>query len=293
MFKRIFSRSAEKKPAVSHFAADESNSPLSRIRLNISRETFNYSKFSKAYSNDAFVGISLLMLIKAYFVKNLQPNKHCVKNAIYSRVPALKWLQTYNLKEYLIADILSGIAVAIVHIPQSMGYAVLATLAPVYGLYTSFFPVLFYWIFGTSRQISMGTFSVVALMVGNNLADMEPKYVPPVGFNYTAYHLNQIANVTNKVDASNFVSLNRDQARVLIVMAHAFWVGAIQMGMFLFQLGFLTNYLSESLLNGFVNGCAVHVFTSQIKLLFGVSFTSYVGAFKIPKVSAFSNLIFV
>ena len=253
--------------------------------VEISREAYNYPRFSKAHAVEVFAGFSFLAYLAEYYKKNLQLNKKCAKNALYSRVPALKWLQSYNIREYLIADLLAGCAVAIVHIPQSMGYALLATLAPIYGLYTSFFPVLIYWIFGTSRQISIGTFAVVSLMVADNLAEMEPKYVPPVGFNYTQYGENVRANVSNGgIDPSNFLSMNRDQARLMIVMSHSFWVGAIQLVMFLLQLGFLTNYLSEPLLNGFLNGCAVHVFTSQLKFLFGVKLIPYVGILKIPKV---------
>ena len=67
-------------------------------------------------------------------------------------------------------------------------------------------------------------------------------------------------------------------------MAHAFWVGVIQCILFLFQFGFMTSYLVEPFLNGFLTGSAVHVGTSQLKFLFGVKLTGYAGIFKIPKV---------
>lgn len=89
-----------------------------------------------------------------------------------------------------------------------MAYSLLATLPPIYGLYTSFFPVLIYWIFGTSKHISIGTFAVVSLMVAANLADLEPKYAPPVDFDPK--------NPNNTIDTSNFLSLNREKARLMI-----------------------------------------------------------------------------
>ena len=160
----------------------------------------------------------------------------------------------------------------------------MASVPPVYGLYTSFFPVLMYSIFGTSYHISLGTFALVALIVASTLNDLDAKYVPPSSFNQTLYEYNSAHNIPNSVDASNFVSLNRERARILIVMANAFWVGLIQLGMAFFQLSFVTSFLSEPLVNGFVSGSAIHVLTSQLKALFGFKITTYNGALKIPKV---------
>ena len=126
------------------------------------------------------------------------------------------------------------------HIPQGMAYSLLASLPPIYGLYTSFYPVLIYWIFGTSKQISIGTFAVVSLMVASTIADLEPKYVPPIGFDPLSLN----ATTTN-----NYLSLDRNQARVMIAMANTFWVGVIQFLMSITQLGFITFYLSEPLVN--------------------------------------------
>ena len=128
------------------------------------------------------------------------------------------------------------------HIPQGMAYSLLATLPPIYGLYTSFYPVIIYWIFGTSRQISLGTFAVISLMVAGTIADLESKYVPPVGFNASL-------NTTDPNIVKNYLSLDRNQARVMIAMANAFWVGVIQLAMSIFQLGFITSYLSEAMIN--------------------------------------------
>ena len=168
------------------------------------------------------------------------------------------------------------------HIPQGMAYALLANLPPVYGLYTSFYPNLVYWLFGTSRHISIGTFSVVALMVGTVVSSFDGKYVPPANFNRNAYESDRNGS---RLDASLFLDDNPERARVMIASANALCVGLIQLLMFIFQFGFLSSFLSEPYNNGFITGCAVHVFTSQIKQIFGLQLTGHVGLFKIPKVN--------
>lgn len=57
-------------------------------------------------------------------------------------------------------DLIAGITVGIVHVPQGIAYAILTGVEPIYGLYTSFFGVLFYMIFGTSKHISIGWFLI-------------------------------------------------------------------------------------------------------------------------------------
>lgn len=81
-------------------------------------------------------------------------------------VPILQWLPRYSLKENLHADVVTGLTVGIMVVPQGMAYASLAGLEPIYGLYSCFFPALTYMFFGTSRHVSIGTFAVASMMVG-------------------------------------------------------------------------------------------------------------------------------
>lgn len=120
----------------------------------------------------------------------------------------------------------------------------------------------------------MGTVAVLSLMIGNMLRKLEPTYVPLVGYNSTESN-----------ESNQFLSEDRVTAQIMIVMANAFWVGIIQIIMFFLQLGFVTSYLSEPLVNGFLTGSAVHVLTSQLSLLFGITLTGYSGILKIPKVN--------
>lgn len=70
--------------------------------------------------------------------------------------PFLKWIPHYSVRRELPLDIISGCTVAIMHIPQGMGYALLANIPAIMGIYTAFFPVLAFFLFGTSRHNSMG-----------------------------------------------------------------------------------------------------------------------------------------
>lgn len=122
---------------------------------------------------------------------NVQPFK-----VFLSIFPVFSWLSRYSIKRDLISDMISGFTVGVMHIPQGcsmtttqfvfmmfetrkfvfydvilgMGYAMLASVPPIIGIYTAFFPVVIYFIFGTSRHNSMGTFSVISIMVGKVVA---------------------------------------------------------------------------------------------------------------------------
>lgn len=78
------------------------------------------------------------------------------KSCVTSVVPSINWLRDYRWKESIMSDIISGLTVAIMHIPQGMAYALLGNVPPVVGIYMAFFPVLVYFLFGTSRHVSMG-----------------------------------------------------------------------------------------------------------------------------------------
>lgn len=80
--------------------------------------------------------------------------------------PILKWLPRYQLKDWILGDVMSGLIVGILLVPQSIAYSLLAGQDPIYGLYTSFFSSIIYTLLGTSRHISVGIFGVLCLLVG-------------------------------------------------------------------------------------------------------------------------------
>ncbi|XP_014247285.1 solute carrier family 26 member 10-like isoform X2 [Cimex lectularius] len=187
-----------------------------------------------------------------------QPKK-CLINAI----PAIGWLSTYNWKEWLIKDFICGFTVAVMNIPQGMAYAILGNVPPVVGIYMAFFPVIVYAILGTSRHISMGSFAVVCLMAGNVILKNSPSDIPKLQNNHTT------------VEPVEFYS------PIEIATALTFMVAIYQLFMYVFRLGIICTLLSETLVSGFTAGAAIHVLTSQLKDIFGVSLVKVQGPLKL------------
>ncbi|KAK2897557.1 solute carrier family 26 member 6-like isoform X1 [Channa argus] len=185
-----------------------------------------------------------------------------LKLILLSFLPVLEWLPQYPFKEYILGDLISGISIAVLHLPMGLAYAPLAGLRPVYGLYTSFYPVLLYVIFGTCKHLSVGTFAVTSVMVGEVVQVMAPDS-------------NFLVNGTNGTTVVN--TADRDAYRVEIAMALTIIMGIYQILLGLFKFGFMVNYLSDPMIRGYTTASAVLVCISQLKSIFGVSPALYSG----------------
>jgi MFS superfamily sulfate permease-like transporter len=150
--------------------------------------------------------------------------------------PFLEWLKNYRV-QYFKMDLLAGLTVALVLIPQSMAYAQLAGLPSYYGLYAALLPPLIAAMFGSSRQLATGPVAVVSLM--------------------TAVALEPLATAGS-------------QGYIAYAILLAFMVGALQLCLGVLRLGVVVNFLSHPVISGFTNAAALIIATSQLPKLMGV-----------------------
>ncbi len=150
--------------------------------------------------------------------------------------PISKWLPGYS-KEYFRGDLVAGLTVGVMLIPQGMAYAMLAGLPPVHGLYAATAALLIYTIFGTSRQLAIGPVALDSLLVA--------------------------------VAIGTFAS-SGTASYITLTLALTLMVGVIQMLFGMFRLGFVVNLLSKPVISGFMSAAALIIAASQLKHLLGV-----------------------
>ena len=150
--------------------------------------------------------------------------------------PFLNWFKQYTTSD-LRADLLSGLTVALVLIPQSMAYAQLAGLPVYYGLYAAFLPPMIGALFGSSHQLATGPVAVVSLM--------------------TATALEPLATAGS-------------EAFIAYAIFLALLVGFFQFALGVLRLGMIVNFLSHPVVSGFTNAAALIIASSQLSKVFGV-----------------------
>ncbi|CAF2046295.1 hypothetical protein BRARA_I03373 [Brassica rapa] len=157
---------------------------------------------------------------------------------LQSVFPVFGWGRNYNLKMFR-GDLIAGLTIASLCIPQDIGYAKLAGLDPKYGLYSSFVPPLVYAFMGSSRDIAIGPVAVVSLLLGTLLrAEIDPTTSP--------------------------------NEYLRLAFTATFFAGVTQVTLGFFRLGFLIDFLSHAAVVGFMGGAAITIALQQLKGFLGI-----------------------
>jgi len=160
-----------------------------------------------------------------------------VQNLLITLLPFLRWFPI--TQEKIRADLLAGVTVALILVPQSMAYAQLAGLPVVYGLYASFVPVIIASLWGSSSQLHTGPVAMLSLM---SAAALIPFATP---------------------GSASFIELS---------IMLALMVGVLRLTLGIFKLGSIVNMLSSPVIVGFTNAAALIIGLSQLSKIIGVPF---------------------
>jgi SulP family sulfate permease len=151
-------------------------------------------------------------------------------------ISLLSDIRHYSLKK-LGWDLIAGLTVAIILIPQGMAYSLLAGLEPIYGLYAALVPLLIYPFFSSSRYLSIGPVALMSIIVLGGVSTI----AEPGGQEYLS----------------------------LVILA-SFLAGLMQITFSLLKLGNLTSFLSKPVMSGFISAAGVIIAISQLKYLFSL-----------------------
>ncbi|KAI0482338.1 sulfate permease [Xylariaceae sp. FL0804] len=176
-------------------------------------------------------------------LKEITPTGRDVLQYFKSLFPFLSWIGFYNV-QWLMGDLVAGITIGAVVVPQGMAYAKLATLPVQFGLYSSFMGVLTYWLFATSKDITIGPVAVVSTVTGNVV--------------------------------QNVIAKNPEYADTPWVIASALGVisGAIVLFIGLIRCGWIVELIPLVSLAAFMTGSAISIASGQVSTLMGISIPS-------------------
>ncbi|CAH8340374.1 unnamed protein product [Eruca vesicaria subsp. sativa] len=168
-----------------------------------------------------------------------QPNRTKLIRAAQYIFPILQWCPEYSFR-LLKSDVVSGLTIASLAIPQGISYAKLANLPPIVGLYSSFVPPLVYAVLGSSRDLAVGPVSIASLILGSMLRQQVSPVENPILFLQLAF-------------------------------TSTFFAGLFQASLGILRLGFIIDFLSKATLIGFMAGAAIIVSLQQLKALLGIT----------------------
>lgn len=163
-------------------------------------------------------------------------------------LPCLAWLRGYRVRDWLIHDLLAGLSVAAMAIPQAVAYASLAGLPSALGLYAAAWAPLGYALFGSSSKLAVGPVAITYTILGGALPDIMDQLGLPVN-----WHPNHPAH-----PAAQAV-YNQAACQIALLAGGIYFLVA------LLRLGWTANLLSPSAVSGFTTGASIHIAASQVR----------------------------
>ncbi|KAJ8110981.1 hypothetical protein OPT61_g6320 [Boeremia exigua] len=171
------------------------------------------------------------------WIRDVLPTGQELREYCWSLFPFIHWIGHYNV-QWLIGDLIAGITVGAVVVPQGMAYAKLAQLPVEFGLYSSFMGVLIYWFFATSKDITIGPVAVLSTVTGN---------------------------VVLKAEATGV-----DASRDVIASSLAIIAGSIVLFFGLARLGWIVEVISLPAISAFMTGSAISIAAGQVPTMMGI-----------------------
>ncbi|KAI3361959.1 hypothetical protein L3Q82_012312, partial [Scortum barcoo] len=239
-------------------------------------------------------------VLKSKLKKSVTCSVPRVRSTLTGFFPVLRWLPKYKLREYVWGDVMSGLVIGIVLVPQAIAYCLLAGVEPIYGLYTSFYANIIYFLMGTSRHISVGIFSLMGLMVGQ----VVDKELFLAGFDLNEDFTSSGPDVFNATLGTNLTAgkihtvelmglqCGKECYAISVAAALTFMAGVFQVMMAICQLGFVSVLLSTPVLDGFASGASFTILTMQAKYLLGLRIPRHQGysAVVVTWINIFANI---
>ncbi|CAG5135996.1 unnamed protein product [Candidula unifasciata] len=234
----------------------------------ISRAPFTQAAFDELHlRNKGENEVSVLRKMKE---KCFCSKKRCWR-LLSGYVPLIKFVRYYKWKEYTVSDIFAGLSIGTIHLPQALAFGLLASAKVENGLFASLWPALVYIIFGTSPHISMGTSAVICLLTASAIDKQGQAWAA----NQEDIQI-QVRNGTIIDTIPEYLDFKEQ-----IAMGLSLIVGIILVVMGVLRLGFITAYLSDSFFAAFTSAAAVHIGTTQLPPMLGITVPRFPGVFKL------------
>ncbi|KAK1942903.1 Sulfate transporter 4.1 [Phytophthora citrophthora] len=154
-------------------------------------------------------------------------------------LPILEWLPAYDINEDLQFDIVSGITVGLMLVPQEVSLSAIMGVPPIYGLYTAAVVPMIYPLFGTSRVLSVANGAEVSLLVGSAIKKVES-----------------------------------EEERIATGILLSFLSGVVLLFMGIFRLGVIADFFSRPVMGGFISAGGVLIMLSQVASWLGLEVKS-------------------